>query len=80
MKTPDVVVACYGSVVMITPQSPGAQYRVEECVRLEGWQWSGGSFACEPRYVAHLVEGMIEDGLTIEDLTGIDPRKFLRVD
>lgn len=63
---PDVIVENHGSVCMVTPMSPAARTWVDENVQLEGWQWLGASFACEPRYVPSLTDGMQEDGLTIE--------------
>ena len=63
---PDVFVENHGSVCMVTPMSPAACAWVDENVSLESWQWLGASFACEPRYVTTLIDGMQEDGLTIE--------------
>jgi hypothetical protein len=51
---------------MVTPMSPAAREWVDENVPLESWQWLGAGFACEPRYVTTLIDGMQEDGLTIE--------------
>jgi hypothetical protein len=65
MKT-DVLVGDHGSVCMVTPMSPAAREWVDENVSLESWQWLGTSFSCEPRYVTSLIEGMQEDGLTVE--------------
>ena len=61
----DVCVHDCGSVVMIEPLTEVAQNWVEENVGLESWQWMGGRFACEPRCVDGLVEGMMEDGLVV---------------
>jgi hypothetical protein len=62
----DVIVENHGSVCMLTPMSPAAREWVDENVPLESWQWLGASFACEPRYLTTLIDGMQEDGLTIE--------------
>ncbi len=62
----DVIVENRGSVCMVTPMSPEASEWVDQNVSLESWQWLGASFACEPRYVPSLIEGMHEDGLTVE--------------
>lgn len=63
---PDVVVENHGSVCMVTPMSPAAHEWVDENVQLDSWQWLGASFACEPRYVSSLIDGMVDDGLTVE--------------
>jgi hypothetical protein len=62
----DVVVENHGSVFVVTPLSPEASEWVDENVQLEGWQWLGASFACEPRYVPSLIDGMHENGLMVE--------------
>lgn len=61
----DVVVTNHGSVVMIRPETPAAQEWVDANLELEGWQWLGGGFACEPRMVEGLVDGMQGDGLVV---------------
>lgn len=62
----DVLVANHGSVVMVQPVTRRAQAWVEEHVALESWQWMGGAFAVEPRYLDNLVEGMAGDGLVVQ--------------
>jgi len=61
----DVEVSNQGSIVMIRPVSKAAKDWVDEKVQLEGWQWMGGAFACEPRMVENLVDGMTGDGLVV---------------
>jgi hypothetical protein len=61
----DVRVHYHGSVVMVEPVSAAAQEWVDENVGLEGWQWMGGAFAVEPRYLEGLVEGMAGEGLEV---------------
>jgi hypothetical protein len=51
---------------MVTPMTQSGREWIEENVSSEPWQWLGGSFACEPRYAADLVEGMQEAGLTVD--------------
>jgi len=64
---PDVQIAYCGSVAMVTPRTPEATQWIDENVPLESWQWIGGcSWACEPRYVDQLIEGMQQDGLKVE--------------
>jgi hypothetical protein len=52
---------------MVTPLSAEAQEWVDENLSLESWQWLAASFSCEPRYLAALVDGMADDGLTVSD-------------
>ena len=61
----DILIEHCGSVVMVTPLTPEATEWVDENVGLESWQWLGGSFSCEPRYVDRLIEGMEDDGLIV---------------
>lgn len=63
---PDVQIENCGSVRMVTPMTCAAREWVNENVGLESWQWLGGSFACEPRYVQDLIDGMEEAGLGVE--------------
>lgn len=63
----DVTVSNHGTVAIITPLTEAAKEWVCEHLSLESWQFWGGNdgFACEPRYVDHIVEGMINDGLAV---------------
>lgn len=60
---PDFRIADQGSIVMVTPLTQPAKDWVEENVQLEGWQWLGGGFAVEPRYVMSLASGIADAGL-----------------
>lgn len=42
------------------PLTDAAREWVDENVELESWQWHGDAFACEPRAVSPLLEGMAE--------------------
>lgn len=64
-RKPDVVVANHGSVIMITPRTQAAREWVDENVGIEDWQWIGGAFACEPRMLGDLVNGMRDAGLGV---------------
>ena len=57
----DVLIENHGSIALVTPMTPEANQWVDENVPLESWQWLGCSFACEPRCLDHLVEGMREE-------------------
>jgi hypothetical protein len=61
----DVRIVAHGSVTMIHPLTKAALAWVRENVALESWAWFGGGFACEPRYVDDLIDGMAEEGLVV---------------
>lgn len=66
MKTEtDFRIDNHGSVVIVTPLTPAADAWTEESVPLEDWQWAGRGFVVEPRYVAALVDGIQDAGLTV---------------
>jgi hypothetical protein len=56
----------HGSVIMIHVLTDAGRIWVDENVGVEGWQWMGEAFACEPRFVADLIDGAEADGLTVE--------------
>ncbi len=64
---PDVSVANHGSVCVVSALTDAAKAWVEEHVQLESWQmWGAGvTFACEPRYLDNLLDGMTGDGLVV---------------
>lgn len=47
----------HGSIVMVRPRTRRARSWVEDNVHLESWQWFGGAFACEPRFLEDLMAG-----------------------
>lgn len=62
MKLADhVSVEDHGTIVLVRPLTEEARAWVDENVSLESWQWRGDAFACEPRCVAALLEGMAEE-------------------
>ena len=61
----DVKISNHGSIIMVAPITEAARAWVDENLVLEGWQWLGAGFACEPRYLDTLVEGMTEAGLEV---------------
>lgn len=67
---PDVEVDNHGSLFMITPRSDAASKWIVANVGKKAQQW-GKAFACEPRYVNDLVDGMREYGLRISVLDGV---------
>lgn len=56
----------HGTITTITPLSDACRLWLDENVEIEAWQRFGSSIAIEPRYVKHLAEAMIEEGLVIE--------------
>lgn len=63
MPNADFAVENHGTVVMVRVLSDAAREWVDAHVALDSWQWMGDAFACEPRMVASLVDGMLDDGL-----------------
>src|SRR5947207_2260181 len=63
----DFRVTYHGTITTITPLSDACREWVEENVEIEAWQRFGNSIAIEPRYVDHLAEAMIEEGLVMEN-------------
>lgn len=62
----DFRIANHGSIVMVEPVTQPAKQWVEDNVQLEGWQWMGPAFSCDPRMVDNLVAGIEADGLSVE--------------
>ena len=61
----DVQVDGGGTVYLVTPITQLAKEWVEQHLSLEGWQWLGGGFAVEHRFITALVNGMMADGLRV---------------
>jgi hypothetical protein len=55
-----------GSIFMVTPNTQFAKDWVTENISLEPWQWLGNSFSVEYHYIAELVQGMVNDGFSVE--------------
>jgi hypothetical protein len=72
-STADFRVTYHGLITTITPLTEACHRWLDENVDAEGWQWfpqrgaAGNALAVEPRYIDHVVEGMVEEGLTMED-------------
>jgi hypothetical protein len=56
----------HGSIMTFAPLTPAAQEWWDENVPTEPWQWMGGACAVEPRYAEPIVEGILEEGMTIQ--------------
>ena len=65
MAKMDVQVDGGGTVYLVTPITTLAKEWVQQHLALEGWQWLGGGFAVEHRFIANLVQGMRADGLKV---------------
>lgn len=62
----DVIVRNHGSIVLVEPKTADAVLWIDEHVGADnGFQPYYPTVACQPRYVAGLVLGMIEDGLKV---------------
>ena len=62
----DVRISNHGTIVMVLPVSKAAKDWVKENVDVPSWAWMGGSFACEPRLVDNLIDGMRDAGLEVD--------------
>lgn len=60
----DVEVENHGSIVLVRPVTADASAWIDENVSDEA-QWFAGALVVEPRYVAHLLDGMAAAGLTV---------------
>jgi hypothetical protein len=61
----DVVVEYHGSVALLRPMTAEAGDWITEHCAPEPWQYLGEALACEPRYVAPIIDGLREDGFTV---------------
>lgn len=66
-EQPDVKIDNQGTIWMFHPISEDAKAWVDENVQLESYQWMGPRFAVEHRYASQLVQGMMEQGLTVAE-------------
>ena len=60
--TPDYTVEDHGSIALVQPHTGDAWTHLEE--HTEG-MWYAGALVVEPRYVADLVDHLINDGYTV---------------
>lgn len=64
-KAVDFEVSNGGTIFLIRPLTAAAREWVSENLTLESWQWFGGGFAVEHRYVVDIVAGIREAGLEV---------------
>ncbi len=60
----DVELSLHGSIDLLTPLTPEAQAWMKDNIPDDA-QWFGGALAVEPRFAPDIVQGMIDDGLTV---------------
>ena len=53
---------------LVTVKTGQAKQWVDENVGLEAWQWLGDSFAVDHHYIEDLELGMVDAGLTTNDV------------
>jgi hypothetical protein len=56
----------HGTIFTIEPVTQQAKDWFDENVPTEGWQWMGSACSVEPRCIEPLVEGILEEGMTIQ--------------
>ena len=61
---PDFTLSDHGSLVLLTPRSPGVVHWIEENVEEDAMYWGGSALVIEPRYVAPIVEALTLEGFT----------------
>jgi hypothetical protein len=67
VPVPDFLVLDHGSVVILMSMNDDAQTWFDEHVSCKCWRtWGPRGVAVDPRYVDGLVEGMIEEGFTVQ--------------
>jgi hypothetical protein len=55
----------HGTLILVRPLTHDVRTWLEENVA-EDVQWWGGAIVVEPRHLAPLVEGMFEEGFTVQ--------------
>lgn len=61
-----------GSIVMIAPLTDAAREWVDEHIGEDnGYQPYYPTFIAEPRYVYEIIEGIVDDGLSVENEHGV---------
>lgn len=63
---PDIRAEHCGTVTMLRPLTPRGTEWLTDHVHAEAWQRFGGAIACEPRYVADILEGAASDGMLVQ--------------
>ena len=64
MNRPDILLTNHGSICLLRPFTPSGDEWLGANLADDAQMW-GDAFVVEPRYVAPIVEGAINDGLTV---------------
>lgn len=64
MSAPDFIFSSHGSVTLLWPASEAAREWLDEHMP-EDAQYLGEAVAIEPRYAGDVIEGAMNDGLTV---------------
>ena len=65
METTDFSVLNQSSIFLLTPNSESAKEWVDENIDSEAMWW-GNSVVVEHRYIKDIVDGLLNDGFTVE--------------
>jgi hypothetical protein len=65
METTDFSVLNQSSIFLLTPNSESAKEWVDENIDSEAMWW-GNSVVVEHRYIRDIVDGLLNDGFTVE--------------
>lgn len=65
VEVADIEIQNHGTLLLVTPLNTDASKWVTANVVVEGWQWFGGGFVVEPRYVESIVHHARGDGLVV---------------
>ena len=60
----DFTVTNHGSIFTLAPETPAARDWVDEWLPADA-MWHGSAVVVEHRYIEDIVEGIINDGLTV---------------
>lgn len=63
--TSDLAIHSEGSVILIDPRTSAGRDWLNEHIDMEEAQVWSGSVVAEPRYVESIVQGAVNDGLTV---------------
>ena len=62
----DFDLADHGSIVLLTPRTPAAHDWTLEHIPEDAQRWGQCSIVIEPRYVADILWGIEDEGLTVD--------------
>jgi hypothetical protein len=55
----------HGSVVILHVESGAAERWVDEHIAADAMMWGRNGIVIEPRYLANILDGIVDDGLTV---------------